>query len=137
MFKHAGLTASTQPENCCLETPDCSPERCHLGHGDPDPYISWSDWSCNCSLRCSAPLRSGLIWRVPCTPLTALADVWLGLQSLGITRSSALGEPAQQTNKVSQGLTVRPKSLQSMGLAGPNLETESSAVRIQGSLRGG
>ena len=57
MFKHAGLTGSTQPENCCLETPDCSPERCHLGHGDPDPYISWSDWSFNCSLRCSAPLR--------------------------------------------------------------------------------
>lgn len=68
--------------------------------------------------------------------MTALADAWLGPQSLGITTSSALGEPAQQTNKVSQGLTVQPKSVQSMGLAGPNPETESSAVRIQGSLRG-
>lgn len=63
--------------------------------------------------------------------MTALTDVGLGLQTLGITRSSALRESTQQTNMVSRDLTVRPKSVQGTGTAGPNLETVSSAVRIQ------
>ena len=43
--------------------------------------------------------------------MTVLTDVGLGLQTLGITRSSALRQSAQQTNMVSQDLMVRPKSV--------------------------
>ena len=51
--------------------------------------------------------------------MTVLTDERLGLQTLGITRSSALEESAQQTNMVSQDLMVRPKSVQGRGRLDP------------------
>ena len=57
--------------------------------------------------------------KVSGTPMTVLTDERLGLQTLGITRSSALEESAQQTNMVSQDLMVRPKSVQGRGRLDP------------------